>query len=251
MEVVTIREFNEEGLYSFERFLEALKENPSLAEWDDELRKKVDQLLFDEELTSKFGSGYEIDREKKFENRYEFGNYLFQIFQQRHIEKEIGMLSWMALLFFDQVCEKTKKKSRLKVLSKYRYIPEIENSWRFYRHLILTPILAWQRLEEDSILLLSNPLYQSGDAVETFMSRQDFLANDNMITVAKILYFDEEKEELKTNATSDGFPGSARRLTKSVVPQLSMNYDLYEAPIEQIINLLPDEFNHWKTSTNE
>lgn len=246
MAIVKLREFNRAGLKKFENLLDKLKDNPSLAQWNDKLRGDIDEILFSNEFTSEFGEDYEIDKSKKFENRYDFGKYLYGIFRNRHVEKEIGMLSWLALLFFDQICKKSDKSNRLQILSKYRYIPEIENSWRFYRHLVLTPILVWQRLKEDSILLLSNPLYQSGDAVEQLMSRQDFIANDNILSVTRKLYFDEEKKRPKPRAFSDSEPGNAKRLARDIVPQLSMTHDLYEAPINQIMNLLPEEFNSWK-----
>jgi hypothetical protein len=245
MESVKIRKFNRSGLQAFENLLDDLKSNPSQAEWNTNLKMKIDNLLFDKNLTSEFGD-YEIDRCKNFDNRYDFGEYLYGIFESKHVEKEIGMLSWVALLFFDQICRKSGKSYRLQILSKYRYIPEIENSWRFYRHLILTPILVWQRLKGDSILLLSNPLYESGDAVEQLMSRQDFIANDNILSIARKLYLDEEKKKPKPRSFSDSEPGNAKRLARDIVPQLSMTYDLYEAPINQIMNLLPEEFNRWK-----
>jgi hypothetical protein len=250
MAEVKIRKFNQVGLQRFEDFLNDLKDNPAHAELNEKLRKEIEELLFDENLTSEFHDGsYNIGRDKRFENRYAFGKYLFGIFRERHVEKETGMLSWLALLFIDQICKNIGNSNRLQVLSKYRYIPEIENSWRFYRHLILTPILVWQRLKQDSILLLSNPLYESGDAVENLMSRQDFIANDNMISVAKQLYFDEEKRKPKPRSFSDSEPGNAKRLARDIVPQLSMTYDLYDATVNQILDLLPDEFEEWKNSS--
>lgn len=244
---VKIRKFNRSGLQAFEDLLDDLKSNPSHAEWNTNLKLKIDKILFDENLTAEFGD-YEIKRDKKFDNRFEFGKYLYETFGSKHIEKETGILSWLALAFFYQICKKVGKTERLEILSKYRYIPEIDNSWRYYRHLILTPIVVWQRLKEDSILLLSNPLYESSDTVEKIMSRRDFIANKNMITVARKLYFDEEKRQRKVGAVTSSRPGNMQRLARDIVPQLSMTYDLYEAPVSQIMDLLPSEFDHWKNT---
>lgn len=248
MSIVRIRSFNRTGLQEFENLIDKLKDNPPLAQWNEKLRSEIDEILFSNEFTTKFGEGYEIDRDKEFENRYDFGKYLYEIFRSKHVEKEIGMLSWLALLYFNQICRKSGQSNRLQILSKYRYIPEIENSWRFYRHLVLTPILVHQRLKEDSILLLSNPLYESGDAVEQLMSRQDFIANENILMVSRKLYFDEQKKKPKPRAFSDSEPGNAKRLARDIVPQLSMTYDLYDAPVNQILMLLPNEFDHWKNT---
>ncbi len=244
METV-VRKFNRTGLLRFEDLLRTMRDNPKKAEWGEALKKEIDILLFDDTLSGKFGDDYFIDRSIQFENRYSLGKYLYSIFENRHLEKETGLLSWLALIYLDQICDKKGQRNRLKVLSTYRYIPEVENSRRFYRHLILTPLLVWQQLKEEAILLLSNPLYESGDAVEQWMSRRDFIANKTILKVAKILYFDEARKKPKVRAFTTSEPGNAIRLAKDIVPQLSMTYDLYEAPVDQVISLLPNEFGEW------
>ncbi len=245
---VKVREFNQKGLQEFEEFIDLLKRNTVKSKWNQSLQDEIKNMLFDDNLTNELGENYEIEPEIKFENRYELGKYLYSIFKNKPVEKETGMLSWLALLFFEQICEKKGSKDRLKVLSKYRYIPEPDNSRRFYRHLILTPILLWQRLKKDALLLLTNPLYESGDAVNWLVSNQDFINNGNMISVAYKLYFNEENKKLKTGAVTESRPGSIQRLVRDIIPQLSMTYDLYATPVDQIMVLLPDEFDRWKFS---
>lgn len=249
MSKTTIREFNESGLRDFKTFLTLCRDNPTYAEYNETLKVKINELLTNKHLTRE--TKYSINEDLKFRNRFEFGEYLFTVFGDKPMEKHAGVLSWIALLFIDKICEINPKNNRLKVLSNYRYIPETNNSRRYYRHLILTPLLAYQRLKENSIMVLSNPLHESSDAVEAVLSRQDFWANENLMNLSKKLYFDEKIGRPKANAfSSRENPGNATRLARDLVPQLSMTYDLYDCSPETIFDLLPSEFDHWIDSNN-
>lgn len=243
-----VQRLNDEGIAAFGNLIDDLHNSPDTAVWKkgSDLRKRVQALIGDAKVTEPFNGNILIDLDRSFANRFEFGQYLRSIFGQRHLERDVGLLSWLALVYFGQICQKKGKSNLLKVLSKYRYIPEVDNSRRFYRHLILTPLLLWQRLGDRSLFLLSNPLYESSDAVEQLVSRKDFISNATMIEVARKLYFNEEKSKLRTGAFSDKRPGNAKRLVRDIVPQLSMNYDMFVAPEDKIWGLLPDEFDDWK-----
>lgn len=248
MNKIKIKRFNEAGIEEVLNLLNELKLSPSKALWSNNsgLPERVLTLISDNKLTDDLEVDLYIDTGKKFDTRYEFGRYLFSIFKDKRIEKDKGLLSWLSLLFFDQVCKKNGKSNKLKILSNYRYVPEIDNDWRFYRHLVLTPLLLWQRMGEQSYFLLANPLYESSDAVEQLVSRKDFIANQNMVSVANELYFDEQKGKRKTGAFTGSNPGNAIRLAKDLNAQLSLNYDLFITSKDRILSLLPDEFNDWR-----
>jgi len=98
---------------------------------------------------------------------------------------------------------------------------------------------------ENSIVLLTNPPFQGGDAVEQWVTSQEFIGNKKLIKVGRKLYFDESEESLKTGAFSEGKKGGARRFVRKFVKQFSKNFDLYECSTKQIIDLLPDEYDEW------
>ena len=195
MSQIQVRRLNKAGLRAFSELLDYLNNVPDRAVWHEssDLKEQAETLLYDDQYTEEIEDEILIDPDKRFENRFEFGRYLYNLFGLSHLERDTELLSWLALLYFDQVCEQKGKNGKLKVLSKYRYIPEVENSRRFYRHLVLTPLLLWQRMEEDAVFLLSNPLYESSDAVEQLVSRQDFISNPNAIAAARKLYYDDKK----------------------------------------------------------
>lgn len=248
MSETKVRRLSGTGLTAFSQLLDWVSSDPDRAMWYEgsELRQQAESLLYGEQHSEKIEGDILIDPEKRFDGRFEFGRYLFGLFGHQHLEQDTGLLAWLALLYFDQICEQKGTNSKLKILSKYRYIPEVENNRRFYRHLVLTPLLLWQRMEEDAAFLLSNPLHESSDAVEQLVSRQDFISNPNAIAAAKTLYFDEKKKRPRKGAFTNTKEGNAKRLVRDVMPQLSVNYDMYVMSKKQIIELLPQEFESWK-----
>jgi hypothetical protein len=243
-----VRELNSAGIQAFSSLLDTMSLDPDKAAWNpgSYLKDQIEKILQSKEYTNIVAGDIQIDPAKTFQNRFEFGQYLFGLFGQRHIEKDAGLLSWIALLYFNQICEDKKQSGRLKILSKYRYIPEVDNARRFYRHLVLTPLLLCQRLQENAVFLLSNPLYESSDAVEQLVSRKEFISNPKMPSVARQLYFDEKKQKPRSGAFSKSKPGNAIRLAQDIIPQLSMNFDMYTASKDKIIELLPEDFEGWK-----
>lgn len=249
MREVHVRTFKPSGLRAFSELLDQLKAFPGQAKWQGGTRayEKSQLLLFEDEYSYSIQEERTIEPDKEFETRFEFGQYLFDVFGRKALERDTEQLAWLTLLYFDQVCEKKKGSDILKVLSKYRYIPEVNNNRRFYRHLVLTPLLLWQRLGVDSLFLLSNPLYESSDAVEQLVSRQDFISNPNAIAVAQELYYDGPRNRIRSGAFSNSKAGNAKRLVRDLIPQLSVNYDMYVMSKDQIIELLPDEFEGWSS----
>jgi hypothetical protein len=60
-----------------------------------------------------------------------------------------------------------------------------------------------------------------------------------------MLYWDDKKNNIKKGARNKTGPGILRRFTKDIIPQFQMTYDLNSMNGEEIISLLPSEFNEW------
>lgn len=60
-----------------------------------------------------------------------------------------------------------------------------------------------------------------------------------------MLYWDDQKNTIKKRARNKTGPGVLRRFTKDIIPQFQMTYDLNSMNGEEILNLLPSEFNDW------
>jgi len=85
-----------------------------------------------------------------------------------------------------------------------------------------------------------------GEAYRELSCRQDLLANKGVIEAANSLYYDEKKEQLKRgSAVKTAKAGSLRRFI-DVVQQLDLTYDLHSMTGEQVLRLLPSEFDDWR-----
>lgn len=122
----------------------------------------------------------------------------------------------------------------------------IDNWKSYYRHLIATPVRLYAELGDLSKFYLFNPPYQFGELEEQFLSRQEIATNKGIIEAAIVLYWDEENKNIKRGARNKSGPGIIRRFTKNIIPQFQMTYDLNSMSGEEILNLLPSEFNIWQ-----
>jgi hypothetical protein len=92
--------------------------------------------------------------------------------------------------------------------------------------------------------LLCGPIYKQGDIVEQLASRQELITNKSLIGVATVLYYDSTSGRAKRGAGGKGL-GSPRRLA-DIIDQFNLTWDLYTMTLEEILELLPDEFDKFK-----
>lgn len=115
-----------------------------------------------------------------------------------------------------------------------------------YRHLVWLPydMLSLQG-REASMLFLYGRIYVQGDFIEQAVSRLDIYSNSSIIMAATKLYFDSNSGNNKRGAQSRSRPGHFRRFVE-VLKQLDLIYDLASCSAEEIISLLPSEFDKWR-----
>src|SRR5262249_50272632 len=94
--------------------------------------------ILEDAVTSKELS-VEIEVEKRtFASRIEVARYLDERFgdaESRSIERDHGVWAWLALWFFDMLCPPGRDGVR-KPGARARWIPEVNNFRRYYRHLL-------------------------------------------------------------------------------------------------------------------
>ena len=186
-----------------------------------------------------------------FPNRYVFGNRLNSLLGELNateIAHDKGLWSGLALLWFDFICPRSSGGKR-KVDKEYRYI--LSSDYRhYYRHLVRSP---WQLVRDHGknarFLLISpresrHPIAVHGEILEQFGGRQQVLASPHIIQAANSLYLDLEKDRPKTGAAGSG-RGSARRFGM-VLRQFDLTFDPACMSQEELIDLLPPEFDRWK-----
>lgn len=234
-----LRRLNEQGLQKFGWFLDSLI--------TDQPAQPPEELLT-ETNCSDLVSDTEVER-VLFVNRLEAAAYLFEklsLLDGVHVEKDKGLWAWLALFYFEQLCTKDKK-GNYKPGERARWIPDLGNFLRYYRHLLAGPYLIYRAHRDDpkrALILLCGSLDKPGDIAEQFASRQELVTINPVVDAATKLYIDVEKKLPKRGAAGKG-AGSARRLA-DVLAQFDLTWDLSIMKTDDILDMLPKEFDKFR-----
>lgn len=235
-----LSKFNEKGLKEFENFLDSARDSGVASE------NEVSQLLNDASFVEVIDDNIDVS-EIILNTRLEAGEHLLKLLDinSSHIQ-DPKLWAWLTLRYFDSVCSNTN--GNYVILDRSRYIYDPENFRTYYRHLLFGPFSIYlaHRDDPDRVrAVLCTPVHSPGDVVEQLASRQDLITCDAVMEVATKLYFDPETKKHKLGASSkDG--GSARRFA-DVMMQLDLTYDLPRIKTEQLLELLPPEFDKFKS----
>jgi len=223
-----IRCFNKTGLAQFNEFL-ASSGNPP---------------LLDSDITSRVVAPQVEIKKRLFSSRFEIGEYLNKIFESTQIPNiayDKYLWSWLALFYFEQLCPNGKP-------GEFARMCLNPDKWnKYYRHLLAGPYRIYRmhrKSPELTRVLLLNPPHQPGDIYEQLASRQQMATNRTLLKVATALYLDAQNKH-KRGAAGKG-AGSARRLA-DVWNQFDLTWDLYYMDSGEILDMLPAEFEKFKT----
>ena len=232
-----IRKLDKAGIEEFERFISNLRNGGQ--------QNTPDHLMTDPSTSEELEFDLELDK-GDFKNRYELGLYLAEQLADKDVQAVIGdsgFWSSLALFWFDQLCPKKADGSR-KPSMVYNYILS-ENYNHRPRHAIFT---TWQLVElygEFSRYLLSRELPVRGELIEQIMARQYFLSCKGVMQAASKLYYDEERKTFKKGAAGRTSAGCVYRFV-NWLQQLEINYDLFSISSDDLIGLMPKEFERFK-----
>lgn len=236
--MIHLRFFSEEGIDRFRAHIQSVKENPHTPLPD----------LNIEPYSHEFQPRMKIDETKLFMTRMEMAEYLISSFEEAGIGRNavIGrsdLWSWIAYLWFEQLCPLDDETREVRQTARYICSSDYRT---YYRHYIAASYDIYSLYgQQNSRLFLYNPLHKHNDFIEQFASRQDIISSKNLIKVAHRLYWDESSGQPKRGAQSKKKSGYHIRLLK-VIDQLELTYDIYSMASDEILSLLPEEFNGWK-----
>ena len=204
-------------------------------------------LLSDSISSEPVDPSISFDSGRSFTSKVELGSYLVNVLsplvKDRHIEMDRGLWTGLALTYFDSICPSVN--GERKVGSDERYV--LTASWdRVYRHLVRTPFVVSQIHGSCARVVLSGSPHKHGEATEQLLSRQDVLLNVPLWQALDRLYV-LETGKLKTGMRGKDRGGTVRRLGK-VLRQYDRTFDLYEMNPDQILDLLPHEFDRFKAA---
>lgn len=236
-----IRTLTESGIQEYELWLEK-----RTAE-----QLPPDMLLIGDEYTTELlDLDVEIDQNKVFKTRFEFGHYLNDLLKDRMsallAQKNDGVWDWLTIVYFSQFGAKLSKSWHYVVTRK-----GLKGSLA-YRHLARTSAEMFWRHRESSRVMLSTDLATWGDMSEQLTSRQNVAYHRACIDTANALYLQGDK--LRRGSASR-VPPSARRKAGDrrgkggvgrlalAVRRLGRTYDTHDLNAKQMVELLPKEFS--------
>ena len=233
-----IRKLNERGLEEFSQFINSLRQGS---------KQNIPIGLLTSEVSSEpLSISLELDKDKSFNNRYELGVYLTKKFHDINIQPligDIGFWSALALLWFDQLCPEKPDGSR-KPSMVYNYV--MSNNYNHRpRHAIFTTWQLVDRYKEDARFLLSKELSVRGELIEQIMARQYYMGCEGVMRIASKLYYDPERGTFKKGSAGRTSPGCVYRFI-NWLQQLEINFDLFSMSSNDLMGLLPKEFDRFK-----
>jgi hypothetical protein len=238
-----LRRLNQTGIQRFTEFLLSLST-------DTPQGRPVD-ILTDSATSEELGVPIEVEA-RTFGSRFAVGRYLDERFSAaglKDVESDCGLWAWLALFYFEELCPPGPQ-GRRKPGELARWIPEVSNFQRYYRHLLAGPYRIY-RAHRDcprrALALLCGPLDRPGEIVEQLASRQELVTNKAIIETATTLYIDLATE--KPRRGSGGKAGGSPRRLADVINQLDVTWDLYAVTSDRLLELLPKEFNRFRPKT--
>ena len=233
-----LRAFTKDGIERFSQYLDEVRAG---------LIEGVPvELLLDETFSTPLGEVVYV-ASKILGSKLEAAEYLHSVVKDLRGSGfyDVGIWTWLSAFYFESVCPVEDGLRRPG--KNYRHILQPGRDWwHFYRHLLAGPVRTFDFHRERGKLLLYGPVNIQGDWVEQLCSRQEIASNRGVIEAATILYWDEQsKRPKKRAAPSEHRPGTLRRFV-DVIQQLELTYDLNSMTGEEVLELLPPEFNAWR-----
>lgn len=181
--------------------------------------------------------------------RMELANLISETFEHNSISRsEIignkGVWTWLAYFWIERLTPLIGDVRKIRESYSYIYVPSYRRS---YRHLVAFPYLLFTKLGSNlSKIFLECDLIEHNDFVEQLASSNFIVSNASIIEAVHRLYWNEKDGRPKKGAQTRGKAGTLRRFTK-VLGQLELNFDIYSESSTNILELLPGEFDKWKT----
>lgn len=227
-----LRKLNGQGVEIFRTYVNDLREGHE--------QNYPLYLLDSNEFSQKIAIDVAIGNEK-FDSRYQMGVYLVDLLKNQNMTPyigDIGLWSWLALYWFDQLCPVKAGKLIPNMDYNYVYSP----GWgKRHRHAVY---MTWQlvnRYGPDCAFMLCKTMSSRGEITEQMMARQENLSSRGVMELGNNLYFDENTGLFKRGAAARKSPGCIARYI-TWLDQIKMTYDIYSISADDLESLLPDEF---------
>jgi hypothetical protein len=209
-----------------------------------------EELLEDSTFVERVTGGKPVPK-TLFPDRYQFGVALVQLLADQDQQKasfDRGLWSWLAAVFFEQLCPRDKDGKRN---LRKDYVYALSETRTYYRHLVRTPwFLVKTHGERCRFLLIGRsddpaPLSRQSYLLDQLAARQFVISSPSLVGAAARLYSDA-RTGLPTRGAGAKGSGSPRRLAL-IANQLSLTHDIHDMPVDRLLKILPEEFGaRWR-----
>ncbi len=238
-ELVEVRRLNQKGISAF-----------AAIDWQHtgSAGDPPSHILFDDDFTEVVifsnGNTRSVNPEAKFSTGRELAIFLDRALGNRDsiedLSQDPGMWAWLALLYYGQLRQSIGEHG-WKNAESARFIP-LGSSLRYYRHQVSGPYFIWRRYGEKAAVFVDTPVNQNSEVSMQLTAVAPIVSNETVMEAANLLYHSPTtKKGFKQGAGGKG-PGSPRRF-RDVFWQFYETYDLISMSAEDILSLLPDEFD--------
>ena len=231
------RRLTAEGVAQFESFLSSLKAEPSLDAPMELLTGAATSAPID----------VEVDAEpREFHSRLEVAEHLHRILRMdaTNLRTDAGFWTWLSLCWFETLCPSNH--GRWQPGDRSRWIADLEDPRKSCRHLLAGPYQVFRAHRDDptrALSLLCGAVQQQGLLVTLIASRPSLVTCQAVVGAATRLYYDSAKGRNRTGLSGKG-PGSPRRFA-DILSQLDLTWDLHSLSTEELLSLLPAEFDEF------
>lgn len=233
-----ILRMTKEGNARFVEFLDGVKADPSRQVPNELLQPSV----FAEEIGGDAIWLDELDLEDSLKAAKGLDSIVTRL-ELSSAERDAGFWTWCSAYLFTRLCKKDSG-GRFKPGEVPIWIAEPNNWKRYYRHYLASiwRVYAAHRGDENSlVVLLTGPVNTPGELWAQIAGTQTLITNKSIIHAAYHLFWDKVNLCRKRGAGGS----SPRRLTR-VLKQFERTYDFFAMSGEQLVRMLPAEFDKFK-----
>ena len=234
------RRLTQSGIEQFDAFLASLRDHPAADAPLDLLTESETSEPIDVEIEAEV---------RRFRSRLEIAEHLSRMLRKdtSTLRADAGFWCWLALYWFESLCPVVR--DRWNPGDRFRWLADLEDPRRTCRHLLAGPFQIYRAHRDDprrAMSLLCGTPAQPGALVPLIASRPSLVTCNAVVGVATRLYYDAAQGRNRPGLSAKS-PGSPRRFA-DVLSQLDLTWDLHSLSIEQLLTLLPSEFDEFHRS---
>lgn len=234
------RELTREGILEARRFLAAVREQPRAS------AEPPDALLFQPPFSRPLVDAPEVEL-RTFGSRREAADYLGERLQhiQHRIVDNAGFWSWLGMFYFASTAPRDDQgQPKLSPLDETFVVhhEEQQSYQRRYRHYLWSAWRLQQQHGDEADFLLDQPLHAFGDIADRVFSYNRIFNSAGIVTLILDLYTSGGRQKRNFSRSRGGL----RHLIR-VLDQLERTYDVYGMSGDQLLRILPPDFDVWRS----